>query len=168
MISGIGRIRQVLLILALQVLVLDYVHLWGYATPLLGVLLVVYTPLNENRMLNMAMSFALGVVMDMFANTPGVGAAAMTLASFVQHPLLVMMVPKDSDEDMVPSQHTMGTVSYYAYMAIMFAVYHVAYFVLEVFSFIRPADLLISMCSSYALSFVLAMSFESLRFMKRC
>ena len=104
-----GRIRQVLLVLALQVLVLDYIHLWGYATPLLGVLLVVYTPLDENRIVSMSISFLAGVVMDMFANTPGVGAAAMTLASFIQHPLLVMMLPKDSDEGIVPSLHTMGS-----------------------------------------------------------
>ncbi len=163
-----GRIRQVLLVLALQVLVLDYIHLWGYATPLLGVLLVVYTPLDENRTVSMSISFLAGVVMDMFANTPGVGAAAMTLASFIQHPLLVMMLPKDSDEGIVPSLHTMGTPSYFAYMAIMLGVYHAAYFALEVFSFVRITDLLVSMCSSYALSLVLAMSFESLRFMKKC
>ena len=165
--SYLGRIRQIMIILALQVLVFDYIHLWGYATPLLGVMVVVYSPLSDNRVTNLVMSFLAGIVMDMFTNSPGVAAASMTLASFVQHPLLEMMVPKDSDENMLPSWHTMGMSSYSAYLAIMLAVYHVAYFVLEVFSFINPVDMIISIVSSYVLSFILAMSFELFRFAKK-
>lgn len=165
--SYFGRIRQIMIILALQVLVFDYIHLWGYATPLLGVMVVVYSPLSDNRVTNLVMSFMAGIVMDMFTNSPGVAAASMTLASFVQHPLLEMMVPKDSDENMLPSWHTMGMSSYSAYLAIMLAVYHVAYFVLEVFSFINPEDMIISIVSSYVLSFILAMSFELFRFAKK-
>lgn len=165
--SYFGRIRQIIIILALQVLVFDYIHLWGYATPLLGVMVVVYSPLSDNRVTNLVMSFMAGIVMDMFTNSPGVAAASMTLASFVQHPLLEMMVPKDSDENMLPSWHTMGMSSYSAYLAIMLAVYHVAYFVLEVFSFINPVDMIISIVSSYVLSFILAMSFELFRFAKK-
>lgn len=165
--SYFGRIRQIMIILALQVLVFDYIHLWGYATPLLGVMVVVYSPLSDNRVTNLVMSFMSGIVMDMFTNSPGVAAASMTLASFVQHPLLEMMVPKDSDENMLPSWHTMGMSSYSAYLAIMLAVYHVAYFVLEVFSFINPVDMIISIVSSYVLSFILAMSFELFRFAKK-
>lgn len=165
--SYFGRIRQIIIILALQVLVFDYIHLWGYATPLLGVMVVVYSPLSDNRVTNLVMSFLAGIVMDMFTNSPGVAAASMTLASFVQHPLLEMMVPKDSDENMLPSWHTMGMSSYSAYLAIMLAVYHVAYFVLEVFSFINPEDMIISIVSSYVLSFILAMSFELFRFAKK-
>ena len=86
--SYFGRIRQIIIILALQVLVFDYIHLWGYATPLLGVMVVVYSPLSDNRVTNLVMSFLAGIVMDMFTNSPGVAAASMTLASFVQHPLL--------------------------------------------------------------------------------
>lgn len=165
--SYFGRIRQIMIILALQVLVFDYIHLWGYATPLLGVMVVVYSPLSDNRVTNLVMSFMAGIVMDMFTNSPGVAAASMTLASFVQHPLLEMMVPKDSDENMLPSWHTMGMSSYSAYLAIILAVYHVAYFVLEVFSFINPVDMIISIVSSYVLSFILAMSFELFRFAKK-
>lgn len=165
--SYFGRIRQIMIILALQVFVFDYIHLWGYATPLLGVMVVVYSPLSDNRVTNLVMSFMAGIVMDMFTNSPGVAAASMTLASFVQHPLLEMMVPKDSDENMLPSWHTMGMSSYSAYLAIMLAVYHVAYFVLEVFSFINPVDMIISIVSSYVLSFILAMSFELFRFAKK-
>ncbi|MBQ2073459.1 MAG: rod shape-determining protein MreD [Bacteroidaceae bacterium] len=165
--SYFGRIRQIMIILALQVLVFDYIHLWGYATPLLGVMVVVYSPLSDNRVTNLVMSFMAGIVMDMFTNSPGVAAASMTLASFVQHPLLEMMVPKDSDENMLPSWHTMGMSSYSAYLAIMLAVYHVAYFVLEVFSFINPVDMIISIVSSYVLSFILAMSFDLFRFAKK-
>lgn len=165
--SYFGRIRQIMIILALQVLVFDYIHLWGYATPLLGVMVVVYSPLSDNRVTNLVMSFMAGIVMDMFTNSPGVAAASMTLTSFVQHPLLEMMVPKDSDENMLPSWHTMGMSSYSAYLAIMLAVYHVAYFVLEVFSFINPVDMIISIVSSYVLSFILAMSFELFRFAKK-
>lgn len=165
--SYFGRIRQIMIILALQVLVFDYIHLWGYATPLLGVMVVVYSPLSDNRVTNLVMSFMAGIVMDMFTNSPGVAAASMTLASFVQHPLLEMMVPKDSDENMLPSWHTMGMSSYSAYLAIMLAVYHLAYFVLEVFSFINPVDMIISIVSSYVLSFILAMSFELFRFAKK-
>ena len=84
------------LVVLLQVMVLNHVNLWGYAVPLLGVMVLFHVPLNAGRIGNMFMAFFTGLVLDAFSNSPGVAAGAMTLAVFVQYPLLHAMLPKDA------------------------------------------------------------------------
>ena len=116
------------LVVLLQVMVLNHVNLWGYAVPLLGVMVLFHVPLNAGRIGNMFMAFFTGLVLDAFSNSPGVAAGAMTLAAFVQYPLLHAMAPKDAVEDALPGIGLMGKYTYFAYIAILRAVHHVVYF----------------------------------------
>lgn len=150
------------LVVLLQVMVLNHVNLWGYAVPLLGVMVLFHVPLNAGRIGNMFMAFFTGLVLDAFSNSPGVAAGAMTLASFVQYPLLHAMAPKDAVEDALPGIGLMGKYTYFAYIAILMAVHHVVYFTLEAFTFFNAMDLLLRFLGSYALSMLLAISIELL------
>lgn len=157
------RFWYVLLLVAMQVLVLGHIHLWGYATPLLGVMFVLCLPINANRIVNMISAFAIGVVLDMFSNSPGVAASAMTLTAFVQQPLLRNMVQKDNAEDVVPSMYTLGASTYIWYVLILLTVHHVTYFVMEAMSLFDFFSLLISIISSMFLTFILVMTIEVFR-----
>ena len=149
-------------LVALQVLVCNHVHLFGCATPMLYVLFLVYLPLNANRIGNMLWAFALGLLVDVFSNTPGEAAASLTLAAFVQWPLLKAMVPKDSLEDMVPSYRTMGAWNHIRYVTLLAIVHHGAFYLLESFSYYHTIDVLISLGASLTLSLVLMLTMEML------
>lgn len=156
------RLGVVLLVIFLQVFVFNHIILWGYAIPLLGVMILFHTPLNAGRIGNMLLAFFTGLVLDAFSNSPGVAAGAMTFTAFVLYSLLHAIVPKDAVEDAVPSMKLLGKYNYVFYIAILMAVHHFMYFLLEAFSFFNAMDLLIRFLGSYALSMVLALSIEFL------
>ena len=156
------RLGVALLVIFLQVFVFNHIILWGYAIPLLGVMILFHTPLNAGRIGNMLLAFFTGLVLDAFSNSPGVAAGAMTFTAFVQYSLLHAIVPKDAVEDAVPSMKLLGKYNYVFYIAILMAVHHFMYFLLEAFSFFNAMDLLIRFLGSYALSMVLALSIEFL------
>lgn len=157
------RLFQVLVLAALQVMVLNQIHLFGYATPMPYVLFLVWLPLNSNRIGNMLWAFLLGLIIDVFSNTPGEASASMTLAALVQWPLLHASAPKDCVEDMVPTYTSMGRWNHTRYVIILTFVHHALFFLLESFSFFHLRDLLISFAASLALSVVLMLTFETLR-----
>ena len=57
-----------------QALVLNHIHLFGYATPLLYVYFVVSFPRNYPKWGIFLWSFLLALNLDAFSNTPGVSA----------------------------------------------------------------------------------------------
>lgn len=157
-----SRFGYVLLIMFLQIFLCNYISLWGYATPLLGVMVLFCTPLNAGRKGNMLFAFIIGLILDVFSNTPGVTAGAMTATAFLQFPLMNSIVPKDATEDALPSISLLGKYKYFSYIAILMAIHHIVYFALEAFSFFNPFNLLMRFLATYAVSLLLAWSVEIL------
>ena len=118
-VSTLKRMGWALLLLAIQVLVLDQVHPWGYGAPLLCPLLVITLPLGTARSEALLWGFGIGFVADIFAGTAGISSAAMTLIAFIQPPLLEVMVPRDSEEELHPSFSTMGRWNYLQFIALL-------------------------------------------------
>ena len=156
------RLGFVFLVIVLQVFVFNHIILWDYAVPLLGVMVLFHTPLDAGRIGNMLLAFFSGLVLDAFSNTPGVATGALTATAFVQYPLMHAMAPKDAVEDAVPDMKLLGKYNYISYIAILTAVHHFLYFLLEAFSLFNPLDLLLRFLGSYALSMLLALSIEML------
>ncbi|MBQ4228863.1 MAG: rod shape-determining protein MreD [Bacteroidaceae bacterium] len=152
-----------LLLLAIQVLVLDQVHPWGYGAPLLCPLLVITLPLRTARSEALLWGFGIGFVADIFAGTAGISSAAMTLIAFIQPPLLEVMVPRDSEEELHPSFSTMGRWNYLQFIALLLLLHHTIFFALEGFSYFHIKDIAISMGVSYAASLLLIILVEHVR-----
>lgn len=157
-----NRVGHLLVIIAIQVLVLNHICLWGYATPLLCFTFVCFTPLGAKMIPEMLMSFVLGFVLDMFTNTPGICAGAMSIVSFVQHYLLQSMSSKDSEEGMIPSVKELGIMHFSFYIAALLALGHIVCFSMEYFSFAPNIDMFLSLLCSYALSMVVSLTFLGL------
>ena len=162
-VAFLKRLAWALLLLALQVLVLDQVHPWGYGAPLVCSLIVITLPLGTSRSEALLCGFGVGLVADIFAGTPGIGSAAMTLVGLVQPPLLELMAPRDSDEELHPSFSAMGRWNYLQFIALLLLLHHVVYFGLEGFSYFRLEDIAISMGVSYAASLLIILLIEKVR-----
>ena len=162
-VSTLKRMGWALLLLAIQVLVLDQVHPWGYGAPLLCPLLVITLPLRTARSEALLWGFGIGFVADIFAGTAGISSAAMTLIAFIQPPLLVVMVPRDSEEELHPSFSTMGRWNYLQFIALLLLLHHTIFFALEGFSYFHIKDIAISMGVSYAASLLLIILVEHVR-----
>ncbi|MBR4968192.1 MAG: rod shape-determining protein MreD, partial [Bacteroidaceae bacterium] len=71
----LSRIGWFLLLVALQVFVFNHIHVLGYATPMPYVFFLLILPNDLPRWLFVALGFLLGLIIDVFADTPGVASA---------------------------------------------------------------------------------------------
>lgn len=157
------RLYIVLLLVAFQVLVLNHMQLFGYGTPLIYVVLLLYMPMGSMKAGVLLWSFCTGLLVDIFTNTPGVASGAMTFAALIQQPLLKVMAPRDAAEDITPNMANMGKWNYVRYMMIIYLIHHLVYFTLECFSLYHIADAALLMVASWVSSMLLALLLESFR-----
>ena len=162
-IKSLQRLLWMLSLVAAQMMVFNNIHLFGYATPLPFVYLLLLFPLGTERWTILLWGFVCGLLCDIPSLTLGVGMASMTLIAFIQPPLLELMAPKDAVEDMQPGIASMGFWSFFHYSAMLTMVFVLVYFLLQVFNFFHPLDFLISMSSSWVLTFLFCLFFEALR-----
>lgn len=161
------RLLQAFALLALQVLILNNIHLMGFGTPLAYVALLLYFPLGTSRVSTMLWGFSLGLAADIFSGTTGMGAAAMVFAAFWQQPILSAMVPKDAIEDVTPNYTTMGTWNHIRYCLLLLALHHIIYFSLESFSFYHLTDTLLSFACSMCTTLAITLALETMRGRKK-
>ena len=146
-----------------QVLVLNRIHLFGVATPLLYVYFVLGFRRNYPKWGLLLWAFAMGVVIDSFSNTPGVAAGSLTFIAALQPYVLAPFVPRDSADDMRPSLHGMGGAPYFYYSLILVFIYCLLFFSLEMFSFFNWIYWGECILGSKALNMLLILVLESVR-----
>ena len=147
----------------LQVMLLNNISLFGLATPLLYIYLILVLDKNVNRISLMLIAFALGFTIDIFSNTPGVNAAASVFLAFLRPSLLQMFSPRDEFENFEPGIHTLGIGPFvrYAFMSIL--LHHAAVFLLETFSFAHAGYLTLRILCSTLLTGMLVIAIDFIR-----
>lgn len=151
------------ILLLAQVLVLNHIHLFDCATPLLYVYVVLQFRRNYPRWGILLVSFLLGLLVDIFSNTPGVAAASMTFLGFLQPYVLAMFLNRDSDEDLQPSMKSLGFAKFFYYAAVLVVVYCAIFFTIETFSFFNGLLWLECVGGSAMLTILLILAIENSR-----
>lgn len=152
-----------LLLVAFQVLVLNHLQLFGYGTPLIFVVLLLYMPMGTMKAGIILWGFCTGLLVDIFTNTPGVASGAMTVVALIQPSVLKLLAPRDAAEDITPTMQTLGKWNYIRYMMIIYLIHHLVYFGLECFSLYHMADAVLLMAASWTSSILMALLLESFR-----
>ena len=121
----IGLLKGIIafaVLLLVQVLVFNHIHLFNCATPLLYVYMPMLFSRNNSRWVVLLLSFFMGMAIDVFQNTPGVAMAAMTFIGLIQPLILGVFMQQDSEADIVPSMRTLGVAkfSYYSFFSLLF------------------------------------------------
>ena len=159
----INRVIMFGVLLLVQVLILNRVWLFNVATPLLYVYFVVSFPRNSAKGEVLAWSFALGLMVDLFSNTPGMASGTMTLVALLQPYLLELYVPRDSAENLEVTSATLGRSKFLTFSTILTLLYCLVFFILEAFNFFEwQMWLLRSVCST-VLTMVLMLAIDSVR-----
>lgn len=147
----------------LQVLLLNNISLFGLATPLLYVYLVLILDKSISRISLMLIAFALGLTIDIFSNTPGVNAAASVFLAFIRPGLLQMFSPRDEYENFEPGIHTLGIGPFVRYTFISVLLHHAAVFLLEAFSFAHAGYLSLRIVCSTLLTVMVVVAIDFIR-----
>lgn len=143
-----------------QVIVLGRIHLFHYATPLLYVYFVTMFPRNYEKWAVLVWSFLLGLLIDIFSNTPGLAAASLTVIAAIQPYYLELYVPRDSADNLKPSMLTLGPVKYAYYIIPLVTFYCLLFFTLEMFTFYNALYWLMCVLGSAAITLVLIFTIE--------
>lgn len=151
-----------IILVLVQVLVFNHIHLFGYATPLLYVYFDLPARRGFSKWALLLWAFLLGICVDIFSNTPGLASASMTLIALIQPYLLELFVPRDSPEDLKPSFASLGAAKYMFYTFILVFIYCIVFFLLEIFSFFNWMQWLFSAGGSMLITLVLVWVIENL------
>lgn len=155
------RLLLFVTLIFVQMLILCQVRLFGYCMPLLVVYYLVLTPSQQPRVISVLEGFFLGLCMDISLNTPGMGAAAMTLTAFVNPYVLGLTAdPEKLEADFVPSSLIMGWGGFMLYSGMLTFVFAVAYFLIEWFTFSHVRGLLLSIIGSLLITLPLIAAVE--------
>lgn len=130
-------------------------------------MLYVYLPLlfcrGSKHWARLLLCFVMGLAVDMFNNTPGIAAAALTLVGFVQPYLLELYLKKEDASDFKPSVATMGGGRYFSYAFLLVFLYCIVFFSLEIFSLAHWMTWAESVCGSLVITLLLIITIDSLR-----
>lgn len=160
----LSRIGWFLLLLFLQVLVFNHIHIFGYATPMPYVYFLLLLPSSTPRWAYVFTGFLLGMSIDIFSNTPGMAAASMCLSGLLVPPLVSFFSPADREnETFIPSVRSMEWSGFLRLAICSVVINTIAFFCIEYFSFHNWNALLINICGSSVLTFLFIAAMELLR-----
>ena len=162
-IDTVRRISVFLLLCMVQVLVLNRIQLFHCATPLLYVYFVLMFPQGYPKWGILLWSFGMGLIIDLFSNTPGVASASLTLVGALQPYLLQLFLPHDPDEHHPSSVAGLGQSKFLSLASIMVLIYCLVFFSLEAFTYSNWLHWLLSVVGSALLTIMLIMTIETIR-----
>jgi rod shape-determining protein MreD len=146
-----------------QALVFNRIQLFGCAMPLLYAYFVITFRRNFPKWAALLLGFFMGLILDMFSNTPGVVASSLTLLALVQPYVLFLFVPRDADASLYTSALTMGWSKFFSYTTIMVFIYCLVFFSIEAFCFFNFLQWLLNIVGSTVLTVILVLTLESIR-----
>ncbi len=113
-------------ILLFQVLVLNNIELHGFINPYIYPLAILLLPFNTPKWLLLVLGFCAGLFVDVFANTPGLHAAATVLLAYLR-PLIVLVnrPPSDYESSDQPTVNSLGFNWFIIYATIAVLIHHI-------------------------------------------
>ncbi|MDR1859693.1 MAG: rod shape-determining protein MreD [Bacteroidales bacterium] len=124
-----------ILLVLLQTLLLNHIELGGLINPYFYVLFIILLPKETPKYMLLLLGFALGFIIDIFSNTPGMHAAATTFLAFIR-PTVIKPDQRDLNEvNAQPRLSQMSISRFVQYVALMVFSHHIFLFMVEAFSF---------------------------------
>lgn len=166
--SVISYIFQFIVLVSLQVLAFNRVALFGYATPFLFLYFILKLPTTLSPNWTMTLSFLMGLIIDIFSNTPGMYALASVSVAFVRRTFIALVLQRGNEEvSLIPSFRSFGSGYFSVYAICIIFLFCILLFTVEAFSFFSPFILVMRILSSTLLTSVLILSLESLNWKKK-
>lgn len=164
MVNQIGKYLFLFCIcVILQVLIFNYISLFYVAFPILFIYFLARLPIDIKLPLLFTLAFALGLIIDIFSDTPGVNALACVLIAALRQPIYFAYVEKDDHtRHLIPSVSNLGILTYSKYLLSFIIIYCFLVFSIEYFSFANVKDIVILSAASALFSFVILLAVDCL------
>lgn len=130
------NIGRFVILIVVQLLLLNNINLGGLVNPYLFVLFILKLPFSTPRYLLLLSAFLMGLLLDIFSNSPGLNASTCLLVAFTRPYIIGLVTSKRSfDTGIQPSVKDMGLGWYLSYSVILVSIHHFAFFFIEMFRF---------------------------------
>lgn len=157
------NIFRYVVLLLLQVLLFNNLHLFGLCTPCVYVLFLIALPTTLPRWAELLIGFTAGLILDIFCNTLGVQMVACTLLAYMR-PLLISNTIQDNDRLIgTPDSKSLGWFTYFRIVTILVVVHHTVMFSLIAFSLHNWWLTLIEILLSSVISIALILGIDFLK-----
>jgi rod shape-determining protein MreD len=160
-------IRGVLLLL-LQVLVLKRIGLgeswiWEYGNIFIYPVIILLLPFRLSRHYVILIGFFLGLIIDIFYDTIGVHAFALTATAYTRGLILSYLEPRGGYQlSMSPTIFSMGLNWVLTYTFFSMLIHVFLYFSVEIFTFIYIGQILLKTLITLVLSMLVVMGYHLL------
>lgn len=164
--NAIKLIFMFFILILLQVLVLNRIAIFNYATPFLYIYFIIKLPISLNRNILLLLSFTFGFIIDIFCNTPGINALATTVTAFVQQPLRRILYATDDYTEQIPTYSALRGV-FIKSALVTVLLHHTILIVIESLSYVNMSIVVLRIISSTILTFILIFGLEGLTINKK-
>ncbi|HZJ79253.1 MAG TPA: rod shape-determining protein MreD [Dysgonamonadaceae bacterium] len=147
-------------LIVLQVLVFNQISVFGFATPFLYIYFLLKLPIGRNEFYVIIIGFVMGMIIDVFLNTPGINAAAATLVAVLRRPLLQLFFTKEETEEYMPNIYT-APASFTKYATVAVILHQTALYTLESLSLFNLQIVLMRWASSIVLTLILLFALDA-------
>ena len=153
---------------AVQVLLLDNIHLHGLFNPYIYMLFILMLPLETPVWLVLVFGIFSGWVIDFFAHSGAVHASATVLTAFLRPFMLRLLKPAAGyqPEDR-PSVSSLGFMWFFTYCSVLIFIHHLCLFIEESFSFTQFIFVIQKIAVSSVVSIAIILSLQYLFYRRR-
>ncbi len=165
---SIRHIIRAFILLLLQVLVLKRIGLgnswlWQHGDIFIYPVIVLLLPFRVSRHYVILAGFLIGLLIDMFYDTLGVHAFALTGMAYARGLLLRYLEPRGGYQlSMSPTIFSMGINWILAFTSFSLLIHAFLYYTAEVFTFVYIGQILLKTVITLILSFLVIMGFHLL------
>ena len=166
--DALRHIIRAILILIVQVLILKRMSagsswLWLHADLFIYPVIILLLPIRMARHYVILLGFAIGLIIDMFYDTVGVHAFALTAAAYARGLLLNYLEPRGGYTTMMtPTRHSMGLNWLLIFTSISYFIFTFIYFTVEIFTFVYLGLILLKSLLTFLLSMFVVMGYHLL------
>lgn len=157
---------QFFLIIAVQVLILNNIQLFGLINPYLYILFIITLPMFISPAFMMIIAFVLGGIIDIFAHSYGIHMAATVLIAFIRPYIMGLFASREDMEKAAPTYRNFG-VSFLKYASLVVLIHHFVLFSLEAFSWSHIGMVLLKTGCSSLVTMLLIFGIQSINFKRR-
>lgn len=164
----IRQIFRAVLILLVQVLVLKRISLssawlWQNGDIFLYPVIILLFPFRMSRHYALMLGFLTGLVIDVFYDTIGVHAFALTAMTYARSLLLASLEPRGGYQlAMSPTHYSMGLNWLLTFTSLSVLIHVFLYYTAEIFTFVYIGKILLRTVITFVLSMVVIMGYHML------
>lgn len=151
------------ILILLQVLICNHIMLFNIAVPFIFIYFIIRFPIGAARNLELTLSFLLGLIIDIFSDTPGLNALSCTLLSGIRPTVFYAYVTRDDKtKQIIPCISTIGWQNYSKYVISLSVIFCLLEFGIEFFNFASFREVIVLTLGSSVLTFAMILGIDSL------